>query len=290
VARVAELFSEEDLARHLQIMLRTHGELGYRQEQRFHLELGLLKMTHAQRLLPLEELLSAAGMASAPRTTGKPTIVPEARKSEPAAPARANQVSPFAADSARKSGSKPQLMADDTTAIVPGFGAGRTTASVVMGAAAPAAVAEAAPEVSARDHDVPAHASKPADLRNLLREPVLNALAAGGHQMLVSMLEGGDWQVEGNELVIKVPSSATVIDMTLGGDARRLAIATASGVAGRALKLRVVPGNGAPSTATSRPSSNGGGRSRAEHDPIVRRMKEKFGAEIRTIIDYKERR
>ena len=43
VARVAELFSEEDLARHLQIMLRTHGELGYRQEQRFHLELGLLE-------------------------------------------------------------------------------------------------------------------------------------------------------------------------------------------------------------------------------------------------------
>ena len=30
------------------------------------------------------------------------------------------------------------------------------------------------------------------------------------------------------------------------------------------------------------------GRSRAEQDPIVRRMKEKFGAEIRTIIDYKE--
>jgi len=28
VARVAALFSEEDLARHLQIMLRTHGELG----------------------------------------------------------------------------------------------------------------------------------------------------------------------------------------------------------------------------------------------------------------------
>ena len=40
VARIAELFEEEDLARHLQIMLRTHGELGYRQEQRFHLELG----------------------------------------------------------------------------------------------------------------------------------------------------------------------------------------------------------------------------------------------------------
>src|SRR5215471_8423607 len=62
VGRVAELFSEEDLARHLQIMLRTHGELGYRKEQRFHLELGLLKMTHAQRLLPIEQLLSDAGV------------------------------------------------------------------------------------------------------------------------------------------------------------------------------------------------------------------------------------
>ena len=65
VARVAERFSEEDLARFMQIMLRTHGELGYKQEQRFHLELGLLKLVHAQRLLPLEELLSSeAGKSS----------------------------------------------------------------------------------------------------------------------------------------------------------------------------------------------------------------------------------
>ena len=157
-----------------------------------------------------------------------------------------------------------------------------------MGSAAPAAVADIAPEASGPER-VPARPLEPGDLREALREPVLNALAAGGHQMLVSMLEGGEWQVEGNELVIKVASSPTVIDMTLGADARRLAIATASGVAGRALKLKVIPGNGT-SAATIRPSSNGGGRSRAEQDPIVRRMKEKFGAEIRTIIDYKERR
>lgn len=291
VARVAELFSEEDLARHLQIMLRTHGELGYRQEQRFHLELGLLKMSHAQRLLPIEELLSAAGIAraGAPKVTGRPAVVPDPKKSESIAPARGNQVSPFAADSARKSGSKPQLLADGIPAANgPAFATGKTTASVVMGSAAPAAVADIAPEASGPER-VPARPLEPGDLREALREPVLNALAAGGHQMLVSMLEGGEWQVEGNELVIKVASSPTVIDMTLGADARRLAIATASGVAGRALKLKVVPGNGT-SAATIRPSSNGGGRSRAEQDPIVRRMKEKFGAEIRTIIDYKERR
>ncbi len=76
VGRIAELFSEEDLARHLQIMLRTHGELGYRQEQRFHLELGLLKMAHAQRLLPIEQLLSDAGArfwASANHAPARPS-------------------------------------------------------------------------------------------------------------------------------------------------------------------------------------------------------------------------
>ena len=73
-ARIAELFTEEDLARHLQIMLRTHGELGYRQEQRFHLELGLLKMAHAQRLLPIEQLLSEVAASGPARPAPRPVL------------------------------------------------------------------------------------------------------------------------------------------------------------------------------------------------------------------------
>src|SRR5882762_3339921 len=97
VAGVAELFSEEDLTRHLQIMLRTHGELGYRQEQRFHLELGLLKLAHAQRLLPIEQLLSEVAVApSTPRPAGKPTMVPSTPRAE-APTSRPNYVSPFSA-------------------------------------------------------------------------------------------------------------------------------------------------------------------------------------------------
>ena len=117
VARVAEMFGEEDLTRHFQIMLRTHGELGYKQEQRFHLELGLLKMAHAQKLLPIEQLLSdvaAAPATSAQRPPARPAIVGsspsnETRRSEPTQPPRQNFVSPFAADSARKGtpGRKP---------------------------------------------------------------------------------------------------------------------------------------------------------------------------------------
>jgi DNA polymerase-3 subunit gamma/tau len=109
--------------------------------------------------------------------------------------------------------------------------------------------------------------------------------------MLVSMLETGEWTVEGNEVVIKVSASATVIDMSLGADAKRLAIATASGAMGKAFKLKVLPGGTAQAPAPrAQASSNGGGRGRAEQDPIVRRMQEKFGAEIRTIIDQRDKK
>ena len=109
VARVAELFGEEDLTRHLQIMLRTHGELGYKQEQRFHLELGLLKMAHAQKLIPIEQLLSDVAAAPAagaqrPHRQGRRSSAAHQVRAAPsrAAAARSNYVSPFAADSARK--------------------------------------------------------------------------------------------------------------------------------------------------------------------------------------------
>ena len=75
---------------------------------------------------------------------------------------------------------------------------------------------------------------------------------------------------------------------------KRLAIAAASGILGRAVRLKVIPGasvqekdkkNGAPKLAPGP-----GGRGRAEQDPLVRRMQEKFGAEIRTVIDYRDKR
>src|SRR5437660_199180 len=62
VGRVAAMFSEEDLTRFLNILLRTHGDVSYKQDQRFHLELGLLKMVHAQRLLPVEQILSGVAL------------------------------------------------------------------------------------------------------------------------------------------------------------------------------------------------------------------------------------
>jgi DNA polymerase-3 subunit gamma/tau len=305
VARIAELFSEEDLARHLQIILRTHAELGYRQEQRFHLELGLLKMAHAQRLLPIEQFLSEASASAggAPRPPGKPSVVPDARKAEAAPPSRSSFVSPFAADSARKGSGKPQLSSEPAPS-----GARMTSAvalaPVILGAAVAEEMREPIHEVFkvARPPEAAATAIATAKVEVVavadgnepaitqLRAAVLEALSDAGHRMLVSMLESGDWKLDGNELLIKVASSAAVIDMSLGADARKLAIASAVGLIGRQIKLKVITGDVGQVAPTKTVSTNGSGRSRAEQDPIVRRMKETFGAEIRTIIDYREKK
>ncbi len=69
-SRTAAKFSEEELTRFLQMMLRTFDELGYRQEQRFHFELGLLKLVHLRRLLPMEEVLSRLPQSALAQTGG----------------------------------------------------------------------------------------------------------------------------------------------------------------------------------------------------------------------------
>ncbi len=295
VARIAELFSEEDLARHLQIMLRTFNELGYRQEQRFHLELGLLKMAHAQRLLPIEQLLSEAGLSGAApqaRPAGRPSIVAENRGAAPPAQARGNFVSPFAADSARKV-SKPEMSAESAPAIGPRIVANTPAPpAVVMGSTALDRSAEPTIEpetVAPVQSEAPKQTAANIDS---VRNAVLNALSDAGHRMLVSMLETGEWSVEGSELVVKVAASATVIDMSLGADAKRLAIATASGSLGKPRKSESASWrNGASSAPRSTAASTAvGGRARAEQDPIVKRLQEKFGAEIRTIIDQRDKK
>lgn len=321
VARVADLFSEEDLTRHLQIMLRTHGELGYKQEQRFHLELGLLKMAHAQRLIPIEQLLSEVSSAPATgtqRSTVRPAVVgsspsPEPRRTEQPATARSNYVSPFAADSARKGTPRQEDASSAGSAPGPRIVAQASKPEpVIMGSAAPAPQREVAPSSEAREvshsNEAAVALAEPepepevqaavvmeagsADQIGKVQTAVLQALMDANQRILVSMLSSGDWTVQANELVIKVAESQTVVDMSLGPEGKRIAIATASGVLGRAVKLKVIPGasvqekkNGAP-----RFSPGPGGRGRAEQDPIVRRMQEKFGAQIRTVIDYRDKR
>jgi len=298
VARVAERFSEEDLTRFMQIMLRTHNELGYRQEQRFHLELGLLKLVHAQRLLPLETLLSEGGQSKASSPAAPPRSAPAtgqgraASQTVASAPASArtapsfSRPSPFEADRSRKS--------DIKSAAESGVARGET--SSVAFASAPAAVTPAAAARSQSAAAVQTASVESADEQpeiEALREKILAALEGAGQEILAHNLEEAEWSLTGSEVIAKVAMSQVLIDIALGPEPKRIIQAALSGASAQPLRFKMASGGPAVASATQaspRPTNGGGGaRNRAAADPIVQRMQEKFGAEIRTVIDQKER-
>ena len=287
--RVAENFSEEDLTRFMQIALRTHSELGYKQEQRFHLELGVLKMVHAQRLLPLEQLLSDQPLPAANSTSRAsspaPARAPE-RSSTPPSPIStptrtSNSPSPFESDRARKtgsSGSGPQMGA----AVAPAVTQEAVVKAVATAAvvAAVAAAVEEKPAAEAGELDVVA-----------LRDKVLESLESQKQEMLSHFIDTPEWSFEGSELVIKVAKSQTMIDMSMGNEAKKLISAALQSAAGRTVRFKVVSGGTVAAQPTHRSTSRatgGSARTRAAEHPIVRYMQEKFGAEIRTVIDQQQ--
>jgi len=85
--------------------------------------------------------------------------------------------------------------------------------------------------------------------------------------------------------------------MAMTNDAGRLVSTAIQSVAGRMLKLRLestaqANGGAAPPPARSAISSGpaGSARNRAADDPVVRHVQEKFAAEIRTVIDHRDKR
>ncbi len=103
LAAIAAQFSEEDLTRYLQLSLDLFRDLQYSLQPRFHLEIGLVRLVHAGRLLPIEQAL--AGMKSA--APPAPRIAPPPPALAPAPPAAPAKPSPFELDRAKKAALQP---------------------------------------------------------------------------------------------------------------------------------------------------------------------------------------
>lgn len=93
-------FSEEDLTRYLQLTLDLFKDLQASLQPRLHLEIGLLRLVYAGKLMPIEEALAMAGSggsgsAPAPPKSSPPKSSPPMTQPPPSA-ARAS----FAAQSA----------------------------------------------------------------------------------------------------------------------------------------------------------------------------------------------
>jgi DNA polymerase-3 subunit gamma/tau len=315
-SRSAMLFSEEDLTRFLQVMLRTFDDLNYRQEQRFHLELGLVKLVHLQRLLPVEEILSGLqgagsrlqgtgtprpvaglpGSGSAARGGSASTSSPAAQPARPAETTRAaaSRPSPFEADRERKiTGEAAPVSSVNPTPTPRALSPVESVARVATEPKPPAAVgvAEALPEVI--EGALALAPDAPPDLGRI-RETVCAALGREGHETAAAQVMNGDWTQQGNTIQVAVPMRKAMLALTINAEAEGIC-RKAMRAMGATQKITFVPsenggasGAGSGTAAKAPAPAAGSAQSAALENPLVQKTKELFQAEIRSVLDLRD--
>jgi DNA polymerase-3 subunit gamma/tau len=297
-ARTAALFSEEELSRFLQVMLRTFDELGYRQEQRFHFELGLLKLVHLRRLLPIEEALSQlptskpgaplmpgshSGMGGkittkpgAPSATkpGAPSMTeshPGMSGKSPSTPA----ISPFQQDNLRR---RPEM-----SAPIPISSVSPQPIPETRGATALELVPTPGAPFMPEPHPGMSGKTTPSDPQHA----VVEALAAASQTSAAEALHDALWTITDGEARIQTSLSKTMLPVVLNPDAERIA-RTALRDAG-VLKLTLLPAVAAPAAAKKpRPARTGSIQAKALEHPMVQQAQKLFSAEVQSVIDLRE--
>ena len=313
-ARSAALFSEEDLTRFLQIMLRTFDELNYRQEQRFHFELGLIKLVHLGRLLPVEEFLSklpVAGSGTSPTTPPRSQSSASRPSPPPAPPARRSDLSvssplkpteppkpafsPFEADRNRKVTSESTAVAP--RALTPLEATARAAKAAPVKAPSAAASGTAVESTAGSLALAPEPAQEPTpeaslDL-NQIREAVIAALDSAGHNTAAVLLGASQWSPKGaGAIEVEVPLRKTMLGLTFNADADKICRDALRSL-GVERKLHFVPGEGtAHAAGASAPKHvpSGSIQAQALDHPLVKQAQELFQAEVRSVLDLREKK
>jgi DNA polymerase-3 subunit gamma/tau len=303
--RTALLFTEEELTRNLQITLRTFDDLNYRQEQRLHLELGLLKLIHAQRLLPIEELLSGvaggtgarASTAQGPQRSGG-SIAKPATATAPAAPAPAREKSLWAGgpNASRSAGMKVEAAVENSAVI---HSTTRTNESVhsevapfPVVASQPSGYGSSATLTEGALAKAPQSAT---DTPNGLvvehvREVIVAALATAGHSSAAQLLGSGTWTLDSAAVRVAVPGMGKkMLSLTVNAGAEKLIRLELQRLGAPARFLVSAGAETAPAAVAQPVVGVGSVQEAALAHPLVKRAQEIFNAEVRSVVDLRQK-
>ncbi len=300
-ARTALLFSEEELTRNLQIVLRTFDDLNYRQEQRFHLELGLLKLIHAQRLLPIEELLSGVaggtGARSAAASSTPRAGASLARPASAAVGAPARDLSGWNAAPPARQNAEPEASAGRRALVI-------AESTMVASTAAPerspfpAVSAQAQGYASGETLTEGALAKAPEIVKatgenltaNSLRQEIVAALATAGHSSAAQLLGNGTWRLEPTSVHIAVPGMGKkMLSLTVNAAAEKIVRQELQRL-GAPTRFLISPGEGTTPTVVAAPVAPAGSvQEAALAHPMVKRAQEIFKAEVRSVVDLRSK-
>ena len=254
---MAARFSEEDLTRYLQLILDLYKDMQTSLQPRLHLEMGLLRLVHAGRLLPIEQALSAVQQGQPLKS---PSTPPPPRPVAPEPPKARTGPSPFAMDSVRKSSS--------SSAAAPAPAPERNEPKSAVAAPPPVAIAG--------DSDT--------------RTKLLTALVELGFQFTADAIEHSEVAEAGTDLNILTPKEfAPVLSMS-EAQVRK----AAEQAFGKPMRIKITAGQPAVQAPAAAPKRKASANEeelmqRALSDPAVQTFREVFpNAEIRQVRDLKE--
>jgi DNA polymerase III subunit gamma/tau len=257
LGRIAGGFSEEDLTRYLQLSLDLFKDLQASLQPRFHLEIGLVRLVQAGRLLPIEQAL--AGLGPAPRTASSAStaLPPPASISRPAPPPTALATprtgpSPFELDRAKKAGTRPpEPQSSGANALAP------------------------------QSEALPMIAGDP-------RERLHAWLHEKGNVHLADAVENASLTITGGDLNVVTPKSYALYFKDRGFEE------AVREVFGRPLRIKLSTGETAvgpaPISMPTPPKADAEDEvtGRALANPEVQRFREVFGGEVRKVRNLKE--
>ena len=301
LAKAAAQFGEEDLTRFFNILLQTDDDLRRKPDPRVHLEMGLLRLVHAGRLAPLEELLADLSGAIG---NGGPVKSTAARASAPvAAPERSAKIemaSPAVAGVGSTLATAPRTSAASPNSLHHPAWIERSEPPMKSEAAAPtsattladlkpiiadetAAEGEARPEVGETQST---ESAGPVAVRGISAQQVAEIRGAiqAQQKFLGELIEHAHrWELEGAELRIYFASEKRAFaEMVEGRDSQEKIRATASKVLNRSVrvcaKMELVATNAVGASRAAASSKEL--REKFERDPMVRSMLQRFGGKI----------
>jgi len=322
LAKAAAQFSEEDLTRFFSILLQTDDDLRRKPDPRVHLEMGLLRLIHAGRLAPLEELLADLGGAAGNGSTAKSVAL---RASAPAAPPARSAKNELASAATAGAGASPatSTVAPSTpsfsmptwgnrpsttsnAAVSPSpletvsgvvretDGAAQQTAESPVGGAADISAKEAASEADTTAE--PANgAAIPVGASGIAEEHVaeIRGTIQAQQKFLGELLEHAHrWELEGAELRIYFATEKRAFaEMVEGRDSLEKIRATSSKVLNRSVRVCAKMESVAATAANASQAASGTKelREKFERDPIVRAMLQRFGGKISEVKRREER-
>ncbi len=326
-ARTATLFTEEELTRFMQVMLRTFDDLGFRQEQRFHLELGMLKLVHLQRLLPMEQFLSQLPRSTSPQFPRiippsrpvTPSAAPSPRAQTPAASLPPTQVRPAVSEarkvpSAEPSSAPPLAVADTqpsepsnvsplaapgaptppnpSTGLNTHLPASQTASSISSpfhGAPEPAILPDIDPESTNPDSSIEATPPTPqvAQAADLQAAAVEALFAAKTHNSAAEQLEETTWTLADGELRIQTSLSKQMMATIFRPDVEAILKGALRSKGFTGAKVSFLAGTPEQKSKTPRAPRTGSAQAKALEHPTVQAAQRLFNAEVTNVFDLR---